>query len=218
MLTVLVASTVPPLFIRDFFWRGDTQVAYFGAYYHLGELLRQGQWPLLEPFAWRGGNHIVEGNFGLLSPIVMAIGIGASLIGNAVVYMTIVKVAFLGVSAAGAYLVAIVLVPTCGFTMYADTPSWFPGMVVSGLLPLVWWALRGSLLRGWNPFAALLFGSLLATMGYVFGTGMLVAVVGACIIDALVAGRWAAALRGLGIGLLIGVPAAVVRLCSRTSG
>jgi hypothetical protein len=225
VLTVVVAGLVPLFFAADYYWRGDTQIAYFGAYYHLGELLRQGQWPLLEPFAWRGGNHIVEGNFGLLSPIVMAIGIGATLIGNAVVYMTVVKVVFLGVSAAGGYLVARsyglarpmayvvgVLVPTCGFTFYADTPSWFPGLVVSGLLPLVWWALRGSMLRGWTPFAALLFGSLLAAMGYVFGTGMLVAVVGACIIDALVAGRWAAALRGLGIGVLIGVPAAVVRL------
>lgn len=225
VLAVLAAGLVPLLFTAGYYWRGDTQIAYFGAYYHLGEALRQGDYPLMEPFAWRGGNHIVEGNFGLLSPLIMIIGIGATLASNAIVYMTAVKLVFLGVAAAGSYLltrsyggprpmafVVGVLVPTCGFTMYADTPSWFPGMVVSGLLPFVWWALRGSLLHGWNPFATLVFGSLLATMGYVFGTGMLVAVIGACIIDALVAGRLAAAFRGLAIGLLIGVPAVVVRL------
>ena len=76
--TVVVAGVVPLLFAADYFWRGDTQAAYFGAYYRLGELLRQGELPLMEPFAWRGGNHIVEGNFGLLSPIVMAIGISVA--------------------------------------------------------------------------------------------------------------------------------------------
>ena len=88
----------------------------------------------------------------------------------------------------------------------------FPGLVVSGLLPLVWWALRGSLLQAGTRLRPLVFGSLLVTIGYVFGTVMLAAVIAACIIDALVAGRLSAALKGLAIGLLIGVPAAVVRL------
>ncbi|MGH8938401.1 MAG: hypothetical protein ACRDV2_03520, partial [Actinomycetes bacterium] len=225
VLTVVVAGLVPLLFTSDYYWRGDTQIAYFGAYYQLGEALRQGEFPLMEPFAWRGGNHIVEGNFGLLSPIIMIIGIGATLAGNAIVYLTAVKLFFLGVAAAGGYLltrsyggprpvafVVGVLVPTCGFTLYLDAPTWFPGLVVSGLLPLVWWALRGSLLHGWNPLWPLLFGSLLATIGYVFGTVMLAVVIAVCIIDALLMRRFGAALKGLVIGLLIGVPAAVVRL------
>ncbi|MGH8892880.1 MAG: hypothetical protein ACRDWY_06175 [Actinomycetes bacterium] len=225
ILTVLVAGMVPLLFTTSYFWRGDTQIAYFGMYYHLGELLRQGQLPLQEPFAWRGGNHIVEGNFGLLSPIVMVIGIGATLTSNAIVYMTVWKLVFLGVAAGGSYLltrsyggprpvafVVGVLVPTCGFTMYLDAPTWLPGLVVSGLLAYVWWALRRSLLQGRNPFAPIVIGSLLATMGYVFGTVMLAVVICACIIDALLARRFAAALKGLAIGLLIGIPAAVARL------
>ena len=225
VVVVVVAGLAPLLFTPHYFWRGDTQVAYFGAYYHLGAELRQGHYPLMEPFAWRGGNHIVEGNFGLLSPIVMVIGIGATIADNAIIYMTLVKLLFLGVAAAGAYVltrsyggsrpiafVVGVLVPLSGFTLYLDAPTWFPGLVVSGLLAVVWWAMRGCLLEGRNPLLTLLFGSLLAGMGYVFGTVMLAVVVVACMIDALRARGVRAAGKGLLLGILMGVPALVVRL------
>jgi hypothetical protein len=216
---------VPLVFLTGYFWRGDTQVAYFGAWYHLGEELRQGHYPLMEPFAWRGGNHIVEGNFGLLSPIVMLIGLGATIADNAIIYLTLVKLGFLGVTAAGAYLltrsyggpqpiafVVAVLVPLSGFTLYLDAPTWFPGMVVSGLLAVTWWAMRGCLLDGRNPFLTLLSGSLLACMGYVFGTAMLAVVIAACMLDAFRARGLRAAGKGLLLGILIGIPALVVRL------
>ena len=225
VVVVVVAALTPLLFTAHYFWRGDTQVAYFGAYYHLGAELRQGHYPLMEPFAWRGGNHIVEGNFGLLSPIVMVVGIGATIVGNAIVYMALVKLLFLGVSSAGAYLltrsygaprqmafVVGVLVPLSGFTLYLDTPTWFPGLVVSGLLAVVWWAMRGCLLDDRNPFPTLLFGSLLAGMGYVFGTVTLAVVVGACMVDAARARGGRAAAKGLLLGVLLGIPALAVRL------
>jgi hypothetical protein len=225
VVVVVVGGLVPLLFTPHYYWRGDTQIAYFGAYFHLGTELRQGHYPLMEPFAWRGGNHIVEGNFGLLSPIIMAIGIGATFVKNAITYLTIVKLVFLGISGLGGYLltrsygaprpiafVVGVLVPLSGFTLYLDAPTWFPGMVVSGLLALVWWSLRGCLLQGRNPLPALLLGALLATLGYVWGTGMLAVVVVACAVDALRTVGPRAALKCLALGVLIGVPAVVVRL------
>ena len=225
VVVVVAAGLTPLLFNTAYFWRGDTQIAYYGAYYHLGEELRQGHYPLMEPFAWRGGNHIVEGNFGLLSPLVMVIGIVATFADDAIFYFTLVKLVFLGVAAAGAYLltrsyggarpmafVVGVLVPLSGFTLYLDSPTWFPGLVVSGLLAVTWWAMRGCLLRGRNPFPTLLAGSLLACMGYVFGTAMLAVVVVACMVDALRARGLGAAGKGLLLGILMGIPALVVRL------
>ena len=225
VVVVVAAGMAPLLSVSGYYWRGDTQIAYFGAYYHLGEELLQGHYPMMEPFAWRGGNHIVEGNFGLLSPIVMVVGIGATVADNAIGYMTLVKLVFLGVSAAGAYwltrsyggprpiaFVVGVLVPLSGFTLYLDAPTWFPGLVVSGLLAVTWSAMRGCLLHGRNPFPTLLSGTLLACMGYVFGTVMLAVVVFACMVDALRARGLGAAGKGLLLGILIGIPALVVRL------
>ena len=63
---------------------GFRQVAYFGALYHLGELLRAGQWPLLDPSAWNGGNFAVEGQWGLLSPLSLVISVAASYTADAV--------------------------------------------------------------------------------------------------------------------------------------
>ena len=225
VLVVLVAGAVPLLFNHAFFWRGDTQVAYFGGYYRLGEALRAGDYPLLEPWAWRGGNHIVEGNTGLLSPIVMVFGLGATLISNAITYTTVWKVAFVAFAAGGNYLLARsyrlpqpaaavvgILVPLCGFTMYLDAPTWFPGLMVSALLAYTWWGLRRTLLLGRNPITPLVFGMLLGTLGYVYGTVMLAFAILACIADVLLARDYKAVLKGLAIGALIAVPALVVRL------
>lgn len=225
LVVVLVAGAVPLLFNHAFFWRGDTQTAYFGAYYRLGEALRAGEYPLMEPWAWRGGNHIVEGNIGLLSPILMLFGLGATAFGNAITYTTVWKVAFLVVAAGGNYLLARsyrlpkpaamvvgILVPLCGFTMYLDAPTWFPGAMVSALLAYTWWGLRGTLLRGLNPLVPIAFGALLGTLGYVYGTVMLAFVILACIADCLVARDYKAVLKGLAIGGLLAIPAIVVRL------
>ena len=48
--------------------------------------------------------------------------------------------------------------------------------MIWALLPWVWWALRRTMVRGANPLPALVLGYLLVTVGYVFGTIMLIVV------------------------------------------
>ncbi len=112
---------------------------------------------------------------------------------------------------AAAY-VAAVAVPMGGMTQYLDLPSWAAAEMIWALLPWVWWALRRTMIRGANPLPALVLGYLLVSVGYVFGTIMLVIVLVACLLDSRLARDWAALRRVLVSGLLLGLVALTVYL------
>ena len=73
-LTVVVALAALLPADHYYFWRGDTAAAYYGWWYHLGEMVRHGQWATIDPHAWRAGNLAAEGQWGLWSPLTIAIG------------------------------------------------------------------------------------------------------------------------------------------------
>ena len=112
---------------------------------------------------------------------------------------------------AAAY-VAAVAVPMGGMTQYLDLPSWAAAEMIWALLPWVWWALRRTMSRGANPLPALVLGYLLVSVGYVFGTIMLIIVLVACLVDSRLARDWAALRRVLVSGLLLGLVALTVYL------
>ena len=112
---------------------------------------------------------------------------------------------------AAAY-VAAVAVPMGGMTQYLDLPSWAAGEMIWALLPWVWWALRRTMLRGANPLPALVLGYLLVSVGYVFGTIMLIVVLAACLFDCLLRRDRAALGRVLLSGVLFGLVAVTVYL------
>jgi hypothetical protein len=99
-----------------------------------------------------------------------------------------------------------------GMTQYLDLPSWAAAEMIWALFPWVWWGLRRTMLRGANPLPALSAGYLLVTVGYVFGTIMLVVAILACLVDCAVARDRVAALRVLGAGVLLGLVALTVYL------
>lgn len=208
-----------------YFFRGDTQAAYYGWWYHLGDEVRSGRWPMLDPHAWRAGNIIAEGQWGLFSPLSIGIGILATLSPWVVGFATAVKLGLVGSGALGVFAVARsygapppaayvagVAAPMGGMTAYLDLPSWAAGLMIWALFPWVWWALRRTLWQGANPFPALVLGYLLITVGYVYGTIMLVVLLGACLVDCWVARDRAAALRVLGVGVVCGLVTVLVYL------
>ena len=99
-----------------------------------------------------------------------------------------------------------------GVTQYLDLPSWVAGEMIWALFPWVWWAIRRTMLRGANPLPALLLGYLLVSVGYVFGTIMLVVLLPACLLDCLLARDRRALLRVLVTGVLLGLVAVTVYL------
>lgn len=225
VVLAIATGIIPVLFDHGYYWRGDTQLAYFGALYHLGEELREGRLPLLDPASWQAGAFTVDASWGLWNPLTWAQALAATEFSDALLLMTVVKISVCAISATGVFLLArsyrvadplacvvAVLVPACGFTMYVDQPSWYHGSLVSALLPWAWWGARRTVLWGRNPFPALLAGYLLATVGYIFGTVMLAVVVVAVILDGLNARGMRGAVKALVVGLCWGSAALAVHL------
>jgi hypothetical protein len=223
--TVLVALLGLLATNHHYFWYGDTAAAYYGWWYHLGDLVRHGQWAPLDPHAWRAGNFAAEGQWGLWSPLSIAIGLLATVWGNVLAVTAVVKLGLAVTAALGIFrlvrsydappaaaYVAAVLVPMGGMTQYLDLPSWAAGQTIWALFPWVWWGLRRTMLRGTNPLPLLVLGYLLVSVGYVYGTIMLVIVIVACLVDCAVTRDRAAFLRTLGAGVLLGLVAVTVYL------
>ncbi|HEX4472547.1 MAG TPA: hypothetical protein VH085_11295 [Nocardioides sp.] len=225
VLTVLVALGLLLAGNPHYLWYGDTPAAYYGWWYHLGDLVRHGHWTTLDPHAWRAGNLAAEGQWGLWSPLTIGIGLLATAVPDLLVVTAVVKLGFVALGVVGVFLlvrsydappaaayVAAVLAPMGGMTQYLDLPSWAAAEMIWALLPWVWWALRRTMLRGCNPLPALVAGYLLVTVGYVFGTIMLAVVLCACLVDCWVARDRAAAWRVFCGGVLLGLVALTVYL------
>jgi hypothetical protein len=224
-LTVLVALALLLVGNHHYFWYGDTPAAYYGWWYHLGELVRHGDWATLDPHSWRAGNLAAEGQWGLWSPLTIGIGLLTTVVPDLLVLTVAVKLGLAVLGVLGVYLlvrsydappaaayIAAVLVPMGGMTQYLDLPSWVAGEMIWALFPWVWWGLRRTMLCGANPLPALAAGYLLVTVGYVFGTIMLIIAVVACLLDCYLARDRAAAIRVFGAGLLLGLVAVTVYL------
>lgn len=225
VLTVLVALSLLLVGSPHYFWYGDTPAAYYGWWYHLGELVRDGQWTTLDPHAWRAGNLAAEGQWGLWSPLTIGIGLLATVVSDMLALTAAVKLGVAAIGVLGVYLlvrsydappaaayVAGVLVPMGGMTQYLDLPSWVAAEMIWALFPWVWWGLRRTMLRGANPLPALVAGYLLVTVGYVFGTIMLIVAILACLLDCWLGRNRPAAWRLLGAGALLGLVAVTVYL------
>jgi hypothetical protein len=224
--TVLLPLLLLVVHNHRYLFYGDTQAAYLGWQYHLGEQLRLGHWPLLDPHAWQAGNFVAEGQAGLYSPLTMAVGLLSTVVGNVLVFTALTKIVLACAGSLGVYAlarsygaagplayVAAVAAPLGGMTQYLDLPTWLAGLTIWALLPWAWWALRRSMrAERAGPFPALALGYLLVTVGYVYGTIMLIVVLGACLLDCALTRNRRGALRVFGVGVLCGLVAVAVYL------
>ncbi len=218
LAATLVGALVPLAFRPRFYFAGDTQTGAFGQWFHLGTELLHGTWPLMNPDHWHAGNYVVEGQWGLWNPLVLLIGVLAAKATNAVVFCTVVKVAFLVLGAGGGFLLlrsygtrassaalgGLALTLT-GFTVYMDAASWVTGLMTWALWLYAWWGIRRTAYEGRNPWPLLVAGYLLVTVGYVDATILLACTFAAFLGEALVLRRWRAA-AAIGVaGLLVGL-------------
>ncbi|HQR26617.1 MAG TPA: hypothetical protein PLP61_06205 [Nocardioides sp.] len=208
-------ALVPALLHRDFYMRGDTAAQFAPTWYHLGELVRTGQWPpMLDPASWAGGNYAAEALFGIYNPLNVPIWLAVSAAPDLGVVVLAVKVAWLVVLALGTYALArdygaapwasavvATTLPLGGYTLYWDAGSWASGLIAFAYTPWVWWALRRVLHGRLNPWWAFVVGSLAVLQGNPYGT-LGVVVVG---LGVLVEGLATRRFRGVRTLLLLGV-------------
>jgi hypothetical protein len=223
-LTALVLGLFPLVSDRRYYFHGDTQIAYSGWWYELGNQVLHGHLPLLSPQAWESGNYIAEGQWGLFSPLTILIGIAVRLTPDVGVVVIVLKLALIMFAALGMYLllrsyrvsaaagyVGGVLVGLGGQSVIFDWPAWVNGEMASALLPWAWWLIRRAM-RGHNPLPALVACYLLVSIGYVYAPLYLAIVLIACLVDAGVARDRAAVLRALGIGAFSALALLIVYL------
>jgi hypothetical protein len=224
VLTSIVLGMLPLLWDRRYFFHGDTQVAYSGWWYELGDQVLHGRIPLLSPRAWESGNYVAEGQWGLFSPLTILIAVAVRLAPNLVAVVTLVKLALIVIGALGTYLllrsyrvtpaaayVGGVLVGLSGASVYFDWQAWVTGQMATALLPWAWWLTR-RVMRGRNPLPALIACYLVVSIGYVYAALYLAIVIIACLVDAGVARDRVAFLRALGIGAFSALVALTVYL------
>ena len=96
-------ALIPALRDHRFYLTDDSAAQFLPSWYHLGELLRSGQFPLLDPTLWAGGNIAAEALFGIWNPVLLATMVFVSLVPNLVVASVVVKAFFLVLLALGVY-------------------------------------------------------------------------------------------------------------------
>ena len=225
LVSNLVAIGLIPLFwVSRYYFRGDTQIAYLGWWYHLGEQVRAGHLPLMEPLAWEAGNYVAEGQWGLFSPLTILIGCMATIVPNVVVFVTVFKIALIVVGGLGTALVvrsygggpvpamvAGLVVGLSGESVFLDWPSWVNGQIGVALLPWTWWFARRAM-SGRNPAGALVLCYLVVSVGYVYCAIYLAVILLGCLLDGLLARSRRGLLTALGLGLFSGLVTVTVYL------
>lgn len=221
--TILLAMTIPLLFDSGYYWRGDTQAGAYGNWFHIGEVLRAGDFPILDTSAWRGGNLVAEGGWGLFNPVVWVLGLLATVVPSPLVLATAVKFTMSGLGALGVFVLARsygartslaylagIGSGLSGMALWLDWPSWITGTAIWALAPWCWWAIRHTA-QGRGPLLSLTLGYLMVSTGYVYGTIMLGVVLVAVFAEGLLLRR-RAALAVLGVGVLCALSSVIVYL------
>lgn len=225
VVAALVGALIPLMANPRFYFYDDTQAGAYGIWVEIGESLRRGEWWLFNDQAWAAGNYAAEGQWGLWNPLIMLIGLMATVVTDAVLFSTLLKIVLMVLLALGTYLltrtygaagpwaaVAGVAVTLTGFTTYFDGSSWVTGLMVFALLPWAWWGLRRTVMDRRNPAPALILSYLLITVGYVHGTIMLVLVFLGLFVEVFVRRAGARAVPLLLAGALLGMVALTVYL------
>ncbi len=225
LLVVLVASIIPILFHSRFYFANDTESGAFGIWYKIGTDLRAGHLQIFNPHAWMAGNYVAEGQWGFFSPIVLLISLAASFASNAVVFCSVLKIGFLMIGAGGVFALARsfgadprwsaaagVAAPLAGFTVYMDAAAWVTGLFIWALLPWFWVALRRSVYQGRNPFWAFVAAYLVVTIGYVYGTILVIFILVGVGSEALITRDWRRVRTTVLIGVFSGLLAITVYL------
>jgi hypothetical protein len=218
-------ALLPVLRNHLFYYWDDSAAAFLPSWYRLGELLRHGQWPMLQPQLWMGGNFAAEAQLGLWSPVVCANAVLVSLLPDLALGAVLLKVEFLVLLALGVYqlareygagrggaMVVAVALPMSGYTLYFDASTWFAGLMGLAWVTHLWWSARRFARGRLSPLVPVVFGALLMTGGSPYGTlgGVLVFV--AVLAELVVTRAWRRIGPVLAVAFAVGLTAAPVLL------
>ena len=220
LLVVVVtgAYTAVPFMITGWFYqRGDTAAQFAPTWWHFGEMIRGGQWPLwLDPQSWAGGNYVAEALFGTYNPLNVLVWVGVSLGPDLALSTYLVKASVMVLLALGTYALAreydavpapaaavAIALPFSGFTLFWDAGSWPSGLMAFAYFPWVWVTFRRALRGVGSPFWAFLAGLLAVLNGNPYGTLAVITVGAALVIEGIVLRAWGGVVRLALVGIAV---------------
>lgn len=225
VVAVLAGASIPLLFDPGFYYVDDSQSGAFGQWYEIGRRVLDLDWSLINPRVWQSGNYLAEGAWGILSPVLWVVGIGAHLTGSALIFSTVIKMLCLLLGGLGVYALArnfgalrpwaalvAVAAPLAGFTLYMDAPSWVNGLMAWSFLPLSWVLARRAVLQAKSAVLPILSSIALVGIGYAHATIFLAIVLGALIFEAFLTKHRPAIVRSFALATAAGSFAVIVHL------
>lgn len=161
-----------------FYYTGDNPESFLPLWHHLGAQLRAGQWPVMDPAGWYGGNYAAEGEYSLWNPVQVANYVLVSFFDNLAAAAATVMVEFLALLSMAAYLLAReygaerpaaaalgLAMPACGFSMYYASAGWPVELIALTWVAWFWWGTRRFVRGRTTPLVPFVFGALAATSG-----------------------------------------------------
>jgi hypothetical protein len=225
VVAVLAGASIPLFFDPGFYYVDDSQSGAFGQWYEIGRRVLDLDWSLVNPRVWQSGNYLAEGAWGILSPVLWVVGIGAHLTGSALIFSTVIKLLCLLLGGLGVYALArnfgalrpwaalvAVAAPLAGFTLYMDAPSWANGLMAWSFLPLTWVLARRAVLQAKSPVLPILSGIALVGIGYAHATIFLAITLGALIFEAFLTKHRPSIIRSFALATASGSFAVIVHL------
>jgi hypothetical protein len=219
-VAVLVAA-IPQWRGRLFYYVGDEHDQFAPLWHVFGQQLRSGHWPVMDPAGWLGGNYAAEGLDGIWNPVNWANYVLVSWFSNLSMASFVVMAEFLGILAAGVFLLAreygatrvpavvvALAAPFAGFTLWYEAAGWPAGLMAFTWTAHFWWSARRHARGRINPLIPFLFGALTMTTGNPYGALGVVVVLVALSVELVIARAW----RRLLSLVLVGASVAAVAL------
>ena len=191
--------TIPFWLHPLFYYVGDNPQSFVPLWRHLGQLLRSGQWPSMEPGGWYGGNMAADAEFSIWNPIGIINDLVVSGYDNMASAGAFVQIENLALMTMAVYLlcreygankVPSILfgfaMPVCGFAVFYGAAGW-PAELTAVTWVLAFWAAAHRMTRGkLTPFVPFVVGVLAITTGNPYAALGMIMVIIALGVEALV--------------------------------
>ncbi|MFE4197823.1 hypothetical protein ACFRJ9_18355 [Paenarthrobacter sp. NPDC056912] len=218
-----VASIIPRLFNPTFYYWDDMMQSFLPLWRHMGEEIRSGRFPLMEPGGWVGGNIVAEVGYGIFNPVNIVNSVIVSNFENLSLASYFIIVQFIALLGFGTYMLARdygsnrplalaagVAIPFSGFTLFYEAARWPGGLMAFAWITVFWWSVRRYARRNTSPFLPFLLGFMTMTAGNPYGAIGVILVLGAVAIELMLMRHWRRLIPIVIVGALVGLTAVLV--------
>lgn len=181
-LAVVLLCLIPRAFNPTFFYWDDTMQSFLPVWRELGGEILNGNFELMDPQGWAGGNYIAEVGYGIWNPLNILNFVVVATMSDlplASFYVMAQFMALLGLATflltrsygANKFLAAAagIAIPFSGFTLFYEAARWPGGLMAFAWTTLFWWSLRRALTENRSPLLPFFIGFLTMTAGNPYG-------------------------------------------------